>query len=69
MNPHISDHPIGTTKPLAWKWTPRESFAATLHRREPHGEEWRVWAVNAVSGGESYLMSVGYQWVVDHETS
>jgi hypothetical protein len=59
MNPHVSDHPIGTVLRLVWKGKP---WIARLVRRIPNGEEWRI----EKTPGVNYVFSESYRWVSEH---
>jgi hypothetical protein len=56
-NPHISEHPIGTTLPVKY----RQPYIAHLVRRDAHGEEWRI---ETERGG--YVFSTGYRDMSEH---
>ena len=63
-NTHISPLPVGTTLKI---WRAGKMQIAILHRKELHGEEWRICAPPRWEGAEpSYIYSEGFRYIVEH---
>ena len=61
MSQFISTHPIGTVIELRRKG---QRYSATLHRREYHGEEWRI-----TDDRGRYVYSESWPFVQKHQAA